>query len=385
MWCDDLLIQADLCHTARMPRRRAQVGTFGSHLQNFARSVDIVDEQVLREARDLVHQYLQDELGVAYLELARAHMINEGTGLRTFWSSASKDFSTTIKGPDNQYSSQVAVSYDMRKPLWIVNPQRRPLRTAGNYVDQWSSIADLPPYKAPLEQDLFTSVIIPIWRPDNRIFGVMYLETAKYLDIAEFDSQELVVLADALGVLIDLYDLNKVQTQGTRDAISNLRRIREAVVFPQIALPQIFLAFSAKADKEVIGVLVDVLKEFSGRLRIIQWNKIDDSGTITAQLAEAITTSRFGLCYLSEPREDTGDYTDNQNVLFEAGMLHALTALSIYERSGWIPLREAQSPPPPFDFAGERIEVVPRTGDGRLNEELFRARLSARLQRLLVE
>jgi hypothetical protein len=347
--------------------------------------VDIVDEQVLREARDLVHQYLQDELGAAYLELARAHMINKAAGLRTFWSSANKDFSTTIKGPDNRYSSQVAVSYDMRKPLWIVNPQRKPLRAADNYVDQWSSIADLPPYQAPLEQDLFTSVIIPIWRPDNRIFGVMYLETTKYLNIAEFDSQELVVLADALGVLIDLFDLNKVQTQGTRDAISNLRRIREAVVFPQIALPQIFLAFSAKADQEVIGVLVDALKEFSGRLRIIQWNRIDDSGTITTQLAEAITTSRFGLCYLSEPQEDTGDYTDNQNVLFEAGMLHALTVLSIHERSGWIPLREAQSPPPPFDFAGDRIEVVPRTGDGRLNEELFRARLGARLRRLLGE
>ena len=131
--------------------------------------------------------------------------------------------------------------------------------------------------------------------------------------------------------------------------------------------------------------MVDVLKEFSGRLRVIQWNRIDDSDTITVQLAEAITTSRFGLCYLSEPQGASGNYIDNQNVLFEAGMLHALTALSIHERSGWIPLREAQSPPPPFDFAGDRIEIVPRTGDGRLNEDLFRTRLSARLRRLLPE
>jgi hypothetical protein len=67
-----------------VPRKRAQVGTFGSHLQTFARSVDIVDEQVLREARDLVHEYLQDELGVGYFELARTHVINQVTGLRTY-------------------------------------------------------------------------------------------------------------------------------------------------------------------------------------------------------------------------------------------------------------------------------------------------------------
>jgi hypothetical protein len=366
-----------------MAKRRTQVGTFGSHLQHFARSVDIVDEHILREARELVREYVEDELGAAYLELVRAHIVDEAPGLKTFWSSADKDFSTTVKGKDGQYSSQLAVSFDTRKPLWIVNAERKPLRGASEFVDLWSSVPDLPPYKAPLEDDLFTSIIIPMTRPGNRTFGVMYLETGKYLDITEFDSQELALLADALGVLMDLNDLNKIQIQGTRDAISNLRRIKESVVFPQIALPQIFLAFSARADQEVVGVVVDALKEFSGRLRIVQWNRIDDSGTITTQLAEAITTSRFGLCYLSESQGDVDGYTDNQNVLFEAGMLHALTILSIHERSGWIPLREAKSPPPPFDFAGDRIETVPRTADGRLNEDLFRARLRARFRRLL--
>jgi hypothetical protein len=120
-----------------------------------------------------VYEYLQDELGVGYFELARTHVINQVTGLRTYWSSANKDFSTTIKGPDLRYSSQVAVSYDLGKPLWIVNPQRKPLRGADSYVDQWSNIPDLPPYKAPLEQDLFTSIIIPIW--GSSIFSGVFL------------------------------------------------------------------------------------------------------------------------------------------------------------------------------------------------------------------
>jgi len=264
-----------------------------------------------------------------------------------------------------------------------VSPQREPLRRTDAYVDLWSDVIDLPRYRAPLERDLLTSIAIPMWRPNNRILGLMYLESTEYLDIAEFDHQELALLADALGVLLDLRDLNQVQTQGTRDAINNLRRIKDAVVFPQIARPQLFVAFSGSADQEVVDILGDVLNEFSSRLRIVQWNRIDDSGTITAQLADVITTSRFGLCYLSEYDHNTGGYKDNANVLFEAGMLQALAVLSIREQAAWIPLREEKSPPPPFDLAGERIEPIPRAADGGLNDELLRTRLRTRLQRLL--
>jgi len=366
-----------------MARRRTQVGTFGTHLQHFARSVDIVDDETLDDVRNLIYEYVQEELGAVYFEVSQRHWFDNAPGLRTTWSSANKDFSMTIKGADNKYSSQLAVSFDTGKPLWIVNPEGKPLRDADSYVDQWCGVTDLPPYNTPLNRDLFTSIVIPMWRPNNYKLGVMALQTATYLDIADYDRNELELLADALGVLIDLSNLNQVQTQGTRDAITNLRRTKAAVVFPQIARPQIFLAFSAAADQEVVGVLVDVLKEFSSQLRVAQWNRIDDSGTITAQLAEEITTSRFGLCYLSEPQEGAGGYADNPNVLFEAGMLHALTVLSIHERSGWIPLREKESPPTPFDFAAERIELVPRAADGSLNEEMFRTRLRARLQRLL--
>lgn len=199
----------------------------------------------------------------------------------------------------------------------------------------------------------------------------------------EYDKGELELLADALGVLIDLGDLNHVQTQGTLDAIGKLRRIRDTVVFPQLAKPQLFLAFSDAADQEVVGVLVEVLEEFENQLRVVQWDQIEDSGTITTQVTEEITTSRFGICYLSESQENTGGFADNPNVIFEAGMLHALAALSAQERSGWIPIREEKSQPTPFDFAGERIEVVPRGAGDRLNEAKFRARLRARLQNLL--
>ena len=367
------------CKTWRVPQRRSQVGTFATHLQHFARSVDIVDNQTFTDARELVFDYLKDQLHAVYFELTLETLVNDAKGLRTFWSSASRDFSSAIKDSDGRYVSQATLSHDRGKPLWIVGVDHGPLRSANGCLDMWSGVTDLPPYRPPVDQDVLTSVLLPMWRPGNRVLGIMCVESSEHLDIDDFDRQELRVLADALGVLLDLRHLNDVQTLGTRDAVTNLRQIKDAVVFPQIAKPRVFVAFSSRADKQVVGVLLDELENLTDHLRILSWDRIDDTGTISGQLAEAISTSQFGVCYLSEPDEQ-GGFRDNPNVLFEAGMLHGLSLSQ--DQAAWLPIREEKSPPPPFDFAGDRIEFVPRSAD-RLNEHLFRSRIRARLLRLL--
>jgi hypothetical protein len=80
---------------------------------------------------------------------------------------------------------------------------------------------------------------------------------------------------------------------------------------------------------------------------------------------------------LSECADNPGPeelpYRDNPNVLFEAGMLQALTNAPSAEPVGWIPVREDVrfSGPPPFDVAGERLVVVPRSNPGSFNEDSF--------------
>jgi hypothetical protein len=207
----------------------------------------------------------------------------------------------------------------------------------------------------------------------------MCFDSRKRLDIADFDREEFLLLADSIGVLLDLRSLNDVQAQGTRDALGTLRQIKAAVTFPQVSKPQVFVAFSSRADREVVGIILDELEKLEDRLRILPWNHIDESGMISAQLAQAISSSKFGVCYLSEPN-DHGGYQDNPNVLFEAGMLHA-RSLSTQDQTRWLPIREDKSPPAPFDFAGDRMEFVPRVA-GRINDSLFRARLQVRLLRL---
>jgi Predicted nucleotide-binding protein containing TIR-like domain len=99
------------------------------------------------------------------------------------------------------------------------------------------------------------------------------------------------------------------------------------VVFPQIAKPRVFVAFSSRADKQVVGVLLDELENLTDHLRVLSWDRIDDAGTISRQLAEAISTSQFGVCYLSEPDEQ-GGFRDNPNVLFEAGIAARLVVVA---------------------------------------------------------
>jgi hypothetical protein len=95
----------------------------------------------------------------------------------------------------------------------------------------------------------------------------MCLESTAYLDISEVATGELVLLADALGVLIELRDLDQYQTQLTREAISSLGQ--ETLRFPRIVKPQIFVTFSGEADQDVVGAFSGVLDEFSDRLHVV--------------------------------------------------------------------------------------------------------------------
>jgi len=359
------------------------VTTFGDYLRHFARSIDIVDERTIEEVRDLVYTYVRDELEAAYFSLACEQVVDGRIGLRTVWSTANEEHATTIRTPAGDYSGQISVSFGERKPLWIVNPEQKSLRHSGEYVDLWSGTPDLPNYEAPVDRDMRTSIIMPLvhW---SRVLGVIYLESTSYLEITEVAKDELLLLADAVAILFELRQTNRAQVAGTRAALSELKAILNNVSFPRLAKPQVFVAFSNRAADEVVGIIEQVLGEFSDVLRATQWNRIEESGSITLRLIEEITRSRFGICYFSEPALDSkGEFEDNPNVLFEAGMLHSLTNSPVSTPTAWIPIREARSPRIPFDFASERILVIERDEQGEIMEERFRAQLRTRVKALL--
>ena len=359
------------------------VRTFGDHLRQFTRSVDIVDEQTVDAVRDLIYTYVSNELDAAYFSLAYEQQVDDRPGLRTVWSSANQQHATTIRNAAGDYTSQISVSFDQCKPLWVVDPKGGSLRQADSYVDLWSEVPDLPRYQTPINRDMKTSIIVPLihW---SRVLGVIYLESTAYLEIADVTKDELTLLADAVAILLELRQANRAQITGTREAVNELSVTLRNTKFPRLTKPQLFVAFSGRADDDVVGVIQQILDEFSDALRVVQWNGIEESGSITLGLIEEIARSRFGICYLSEPDEGAGnEYSDNPNVLFEAGMLHSLTNSPIATPTGWVPIRERRAPKIPFDFASERILIITRSNDGRLAEETFRADLRKRVEALL--
>lgn len=138
-------------------------------------------------------------------------------------------------------------------------------------------------------------------------------------------------------------------------------------------------------------MILDVLKDFDHIFEPIYWKKVQASGNINDQVRAGIASCDFGICYFSEPVKDDASggqsYADNPNVLFEAGMMQMLHELRDRRDAltlRWIPIREEHKEAPPFNFAGDRILIVPRIGEtSELNEEGFKKQLHASVQELV--
>jgi hypothetical protein len=355
--------------------------TFAGHLRQFARSVDIVDKSTFDGVRELIIQYVRRELGEgAYFELLREQQSQSGPILHTFWSSEEKLQVLQIHDQDGGHTSPVSAAFDTEKPLWIVTHDRRPLDTspAADYRDQWSDVSSVPPYESPTRRSLSTLIVVPLRR--RRPLGAFCLESPWYLEATDVARSELGLLGDAMATLLELWEVNETHSWLTAEAVADLRDMLTSARFPKLAQPQIFVAHSSRADEQVAEVIRTVLRQYESKLQITFWNEISDAGNITVQVGERIAQSKFGICYLSEPADGVASgrqrYVDNPNVVFEAGMLHALTNAADGQPSGWIPIREKESPPAPFDFASERILEVTRTATGvvaaRFEHELRR-------------
>jgi hypothetical protein len=373
----------------------ARNSTFAGQLKHFAQSVDIVDSAVFDQVRDLVCRYVTNELKGRYFELLREESPDadgeKQLWLRTFWSSEEKLHAWPFRANDGTFTNSITTSAARGRPLWLVNPGGAPLGDGETARDLWSGIPDLPPFRPVSTDPIRTAIVVPL-RLQHSV-GAYCIESPRYFEATEVAKSELRRLGEALAILYGLWEMNQAQLSYTGSAIGDLRDLLDASRFPRLALPHMFIAFPAKGDETVKLVLKDVLRKFRDKLEFTDWSEMYESGNIGAQIGREIMESRFGVCYLSQPVDgDPGGghrYHDNANVVFEAGMLHARMLASSDgepgEPSGWIPVRESDSPEPPFDFAAERILVVPRSESGELNESQLREQLTRRVEALLRE
>ncbi|MCH8984802.1 MAG: hypothetical protein IH943_12015 [Acidobacteria bacterium] len=307
-------------------------------------------------------------------------------GLRSVWvSTGTEERLRLVRTSDGEYNGQSALAWEIGKPMWIVGEAEEELEDASSYVDHWSKITEMPSFWATVD-GVRTSILIPV-KGKDRVLGVINMECKSYRRPSEVGKAELMRMAEALGILHELHEAHQIQAGGTAKAIEELQSILKSRRFPtRLSTPRLFFASSHRADEAVVEKIKEVIEEgFVDQLELVHWADMSAAGNITDQTLEAITTARFGICYLSEPAPDglPHRYQDNPNVLFEAGMLHAYTNAPTERPRFWIPIREGDSSEAPFDFASERTIIPPRTDDDELDEEAFATELRRRVEALI--
>jgi hypothetical protein len=362
--------------------------TFGQELLHFAHSVDIIDLETCDFVRQLLGDYFTNALRIDFYEVQTDDVLIEGRpGLRTCmtknspWTNGQAN-STAIRTQAGDYRDQTTFAYETRNILWVTEKDGEALTADSECVNRWPNSKysrPLPPYW-PFVGNMRTQIVFPLQYGDH-VFGVLNLETERLLDYTPFAGDELRLIGSAIAIILWLYNTNQNQSHGTRKALEDVARSLSANRNPSpLVRSKIFVASSSRADDQVIGVIHKVINEYRNQVDEVFWKNITESGNINSQMLAAINECSLGVCYFSEPATaNPKEYVDNLNVVFEAGMLHALTNASTGAPKKWIPVREPQSPKTPFDFASERMVIVRRLAGGVLNEELFARDLRERL------
>ncbi len=361
--------------------------TFGSRLKRFALSVDIVDDNIFQRTWDLVKQYLTAQLKSTYMALLVESQVDNKPGLYALQCTEGGHIAFSLMNEKDEYNGLVAYSFCTEKPLWVVSPNKEPLDPNKSIKDKWSNAENLPRFDKQLDAGIRTVVFVPLRRRGQKI-GVLDIQSPQYNEITKKITDELILIGDTLTVLKDLLDLNKSQRADTLEAINLHSKALSEESWPPLTKPKIFVASSGKADVTVMGTIRSVLDEFSAQLDVHYWRESSKGGNITWEILQQVKESQFGLCYFSEPADDPkGTYQDNINVVFEAGMFQSQTNPDVAGHPvGWIPIREPEplSPPPPFDFAQQRMIIIERLAENRTpNLDNLRGSLRDRINDLL--
>jgi len=368
--------------------------------KQFSLAVDVIEDDVFENIESTVNSFFTGVLDSHYYRVlidGAWTETEEGESmpaLTTIWSSDPEKRASTIPvRPPSKTRRQAVLSYASRKPLWVVGKDGEALTETSNkpnsLVDEWSGVAELPEYRIVGDRPSRTSIMVPLEYGD-RVFGVMNLEFERLIPISRKAKENAQMIADAIGRIIWIWKTTETQLGGTRDALEELQNTAQAIVSP-IGRRTVFISSSDDADQAVMDSILAVLGEFKDVFTPVYWKKEQASGNINDQVRAGVAGCDFGICYFSEPAtgsvSDDNRYQDNPNVLFEAGMmqmLHEFRDRRDVLTSRWIPIREYDKDPPPFNFAGDRIVMVPRLGDScELDKEKFTQTLRGTIAELV--
>jgi len=359
--------------------------SFGSELNRFALAVSAMDDTTWSQFQGLIERYVLEKIGADYFELMLDGVRVAGRpGLQTYWSSTGDKSSDPVFTDDGSYYSMRSYAYHKDQELWITAEDEGVITRNGcKLADKGEALREgFPKYQDAQGLDIpsRTAVITPL-KFANRVFGVMTIEHPDYKPWSQEAHEEILLAVLSLARVVSVHQATAEQLSSVTKAFGALQNAVESLN-PILDKPKVFVASGSRSDDQVVGLIRAVLAEFSGKIEVNYWKDLSDTGKITNDVAAALGQSKFGIFYTSDkmPNNEDDDqlsYIDNGNVLFEAGMLHALCEDKDLPARGWIPVREDKSlaGEPPFDIAQERMVLVPREDGGAVNEESFKTNL----------
>jgi hypothetical protein len=358
--------------------------TFANQVLHFAESVDILPPHIYADLLREIETYLRTELNARFFSITTQKNDDDPPFLEGEW--PTKDWWGKPVKENGQYTCQTAFAHDRRRAVWIVGKNHDRLDETIGYEDLLQNVSSgvIPRY-AQIENTISrTSIILPLIE-SGRHFGVMNVESEEYLPLINSWRTELEVLARSISILRQLKNTYTFQTENTENA---KRRLLDGKGdFLRVTRERkLFFIFSSETDQEFIDLVEGILKSCATQEEFLvrKWTELAH-GRIMENIWREITTCLYALCYLSESEGGVGSsrFVDNPNVLFEAGMIHALLQSKRGPIQGMVLLREKNAPAIPFDLSGEYVVAVNRGNDGKVDEGRLRDDLSKTVEQMI--
>lgn len=366
--------------------------SFGEHLKQFALSIDFIDSGHYDIVQQQINKYLQRQLDATQIALFEPTLVDNREGMTTVWSYPNFRIHQTLRDENDDYRRQLAMSIGEQRNLWVISGSDG-LDSDNRGVDVWGEKKDtaLPPfYAATNAAPSRTAIVMNTRNATGQSNGAFLVEIRAIVRPSKVLRHEMQLIADAVGLLHATDVATLEQREGTARAIARLSDLVGKLELDTGPKPLMFVASSSRAPDDIMKAVDDVLERFRDHIFVEPWHQIHQPGNINVQLVEKIRKAQYGICYMSEEVADVSDksgsaprFRDNPNVLVEAGMLHMVTATDTASGTGWIPIREKDSPKVPFDLGNQRMVLVERDNQGVAKVDAFKENLTAKIASLL--
>lgn len=351
--------------------------TFAEELLQFAKTVDILDEKLFMNIKEIINDYASQRWGVKYVKIMNLKFDLDGNRIleKFFLQEYSKASTATDMVNIETSKGQMAYVIRNKKPVWIMSKDRSSfLNKSDEYIDCWSGLEDIPEYQSIVtDAKIKTSIIVPFYELEKErryLRGVANYEIPEALPFNKECQNEILTLTDTISELLNLYNVRERQEHNTNYAINRLE-IKLETFNALLRKNRIFIASAFEGEKDVKNAIKKVLKNSFSDIEVLDWENNKETGSISEKMFEDINSSRYGICYFSEYSKEKKKYVDNSNVMFEAGLMHGKFRTFNDENPLWIPIREKDSLEFPFDVQGFNTLIVPRNKKGKLEEEEF--------------